>query len=100
MGKISEETIKMWEGKYRKVKKIEINDDGEIFTGWFRRPDMETISIVSKLSKTDEIRAANALFDNCWLGGDELIKEDAMLKLAATAELNKIMEGIKAELKN
>lgn len=99
-GLITEETIQMWRAKYRKISEVIIEDGDDKFVCYFRRPDMDTMSAVTKLSKTDEVKAANILFDNCWLGGDQMIKEDAVLKMSAISQLNKIMTVQTVTLKN
>lgn len=99
-GKASESEIQMWKAKYRKVYEVIIEDDGEKFAGYFKRPDMDVFSSVNKISKTDEVRAAGILFDNCWLGGDNIIRDDSVLRMSATAQLKNIMAVKSAELKN
>lgn len=96
----SEDNIKVWKAKHRKVYEVIIDDDGEKFAAYFKRPDMPTMSAVNKISKNDEVKAAEVLFDNCWLGGDPMVKEDAILRMAATARLKDIMAVKSAELKN
>lgn len=99
-GGITDEQLQLWRGKHRKIYAIEVEEDDEIHTGYFRRPDMETLSAVSKLGKTDEVKAAAVLFENCWLGGSALLREDAVLKMAAIGQLNGLMEVARASLKN
>lgn len=96
----SEDNINMWKAKYRKVYMVTIEDDGEKFAAYFKRPDMEVMSAVNKTSKNDEVKAAVFLFDNCWLGGDPIVKEDSVLRMSATAQLKNIMAVKSAELKN
>ncbi len=61
---------------------------------------METLSVTAKLAKNDEIKAADVLFKNCWLGGSPLLLEDATLKMTAIGQLNQLTGSVKAELKN
>jgi hypothetical protein len=96
----SDDNIKMWKAKYRKVYEVIIEDDDEKFASYFKRPDMNIMSAVNKTSKNDEVKAAEILFDNCWLGGDPIVKEDAILRMSATAQLKNIMAVKSAELKN
>ncbi|MGL5913881.1 MAG: hypothetical protein ACRCZB_06915 [Bacteroidales bacterium] len=99
-GDISPDQIEAWKKKCRKVYEVIVNDEGEQYAGYFCRPDMDTLAAVSKIGKSDEIKAANALFENCWLGGAMAIKEEAMLKLAAIGQLNVLMSVVTASLKN
>lgn len=97
---VTKETIAMWKAKYRKVVSITVDDDGEIFTGFFKRPDMSVMSAVMSTAKSDELKASNVMFDNCWLGGDELMREDFALKVAAMSKMQTLMEVKVQNLKN
>ncbi len=99
-GGVSQEQLQSWKAKYRKVIEVVIEDDGERHAGYFKRPSMETMTVMTKLAKTDEIKAANVLFDGCWLGGSPLIQEEAVLKMAAIGQVNTLMEVTKVEVKN
>ncbi len=100
IGLASDDQIKMWKAKHRVVKAIEIVDEEDTFVGYFARPTMEDMSAVAKVSKTDEIRGAEVLFDSCWLGGAEMIRNDVSLKMAAIAHLNVLISSCSAEVKN
>lgn len=99
-GLVPDEKIQQWKNQYRKVYSITIDDDGETIIGYFKRPDMETLSAVNAVSKKDEVKAANTLFANCWLGGSELVKTDAVVKMAMMGKLNDMMTLAHADLKN
>jgi len=99
-GGITQEQIAMWKNQHRKVSEISVIDEGEKHVGYFHRPSMETMSAVNKIGKTDEVKAANILFDNCWLGGSQTMKEDAVVKMAAIGKLNELMNISTAEIKN
>lgn len=99
-GGVTEEQVKAWKTEHRKVHAIEIEDDGDLFIGYFHRPSMDTLSAVNKLSKTDEIKSSAAMFDNCWLGGDPVIKTDTMLRMAAIKQLGELFNQAIGTLKN
>lgn len=99
-GGVSEEQIKAWKAEHRKVHLIEVEDDGELFIGYFRRPDMETMSAVNKVAKTDEVKSSSVMFDNCWLGGDPVLKTDIVVRMAAIRQLSEIFNRVHGELKN
>ncbi|MDY0392945.1 MAG: hypothetical protein RBR89_06085 [Candidatus Bipolaricaulis sp.] len=98
-GLVSDEKIQQWKNQHRKVYSITI-EDGENIVGYFKRPDMATLSAVNAISKTDEVKAANILFDNCWLGGSELVREDAVVKMGMMSKLNDMMTLSGSALKN
>lgn len=97
---VTQEMIAMWKAKHRKVISITVEDDGEQFTAFFRRPDMNTMSAVMSIAKSDELKASNTMFENCWLGGDEMIKEEFVLKMAVMGKMQSLVEVKSCELKN
>lgn len=99
-GGITEETINKWKAQHRKVTRIDVEDDGELHVGYFKRPSMETMAAVNKLAKSDEMKSATTLFNGCWLGGSEELRHDAVLFVACTAQLNKAFAAVSASLKN
>lgn len=99
-GGVTPEQIQAWKAKYRKVAEISVTDGNTKYVGYFRRPDMDTMAAVNRLAKTDEVKSSVAMFDNCWLGGDVTMKEDAIVKMAAIARLATMFDSCVAELKN
>lgn len=97
---ITEENIAMWKARFRKVSSITVVDGEVSYTGFFRRPDMNVISAVAAVGKDDEMRAAMVMFENCWLGGDEMMREDAVIKMAAVTKLQELMKVSQVTLKN
>jgi hypothetical protein len=61
---------------------------------------MDAMSRVNKLSKTDEVLAAQELLKGCWVSGDTEIQNDAYLMMAAVGQMGKLQEGVTAEIKN
>lgn len=84
------------------IKEVEIivKDGDSEYSCKVKRPDIATLSRVNKLSKTDEVLAAQELLKGCWVSGDAEIQTDAYLMMAAVAELGTLSNGVKAELKN
>lgn len=75
--------------QHRKVYAIEVNDDGEDFSCYLKRPNPEQLAVMNKLAKTDEVRATQTLIDQCWIEGDSVIKADGMLLMAIAGEFLK-----------
>lgn len=99
-GGVSDEQIKSWKSEHRKVHMIEVEDDGDLFVGYFRRPSMETMSAVNSLAKKDEIKSTTILFDNCWLGGEPVMKTDTLVRMGAIRQLGELFNSITSRLKN
>lgn len=83
-------------------KEIEIlvKDGDKEYSCRVRRPDVATLSRVNKLSKTDEVLAAQEMLKSCWVSGDSEILNDAYLMMAAVGQMGELSKGVMAELKN
>lgn len=101
-GGVTPEQIAAWKAQHGRVTEIEVTDPdfGETHVGWFRRPDMKTMQAFSATAKTNEVKAAEIIFDNCWLGGSPMMKTDAVYKLQANGELQNIFGKCMSRLKN
>lgn len=65
---INENQIKLWKQQHGEIFKVEA--DGLV--GYLKKPDRKTLSYVTSVK--DIIKANETLINNCWLGGDELLK--------------------------
>ena len=99
-GNLTEAQIEAFKQKHRKGFAIEIPDRGEVHIGYFKRPTLETLKAVAKVARTDEIEAGKVMFDNCWLGGSEELRTDALLFTAAQKQLAEVLNGFKGLIKN
>ena len=101
-GGVTAEQISAWKARHGRVVEIEVVDPdfNERHVGWFRRPDMKTMQAFSATAKTNEVKAAEIFFDNCWLGGAAMMKTDAVYKLQANGELQAIFGKCVSKLKN
>lgn len=97
----SVENIELWKKLHSSVKCIMVMDDDHVvYEGYFHRPNLDLIRAVTAQSKKSEVDAAQTLFNGCWLGGDEAIKNDSVLFLAAVGELDKLMLVRATNIKN
>lgn len=99
-GGVSEGQVETWKGEHRKVHMIEVEDDGDLLVGYFHRPSMETMSAVNKLTKNDEVKGSTTMFENCWLGGDPVMKTDTLVRMAAIKQLGALFNSVVGSLKN
>lgn len=100
IGEVDQTQINMWKARYRRVFGIIVPDGDEVHIGYFHRPDMEILAATNRLRKDDEIKAVGVLFDNCYLGGSEVMKTDAMVKMGAMAQFNSAISVQQGEIKN
>lgn len=99
-GEVTDGQITAWKQQHKRVVEVSIMEDGIDYVGYFKRPNMETISAVNKVAKSDELKASEVLLKNCWLGGAPEIKEDAIISLAATTQLSSLMNACIGSIKN
>ena len=99
-GGVTAEQTAQWKQKHGKVVRIEINDGDDCHIGYFHRPNLETMSAVAKIAKTDELKSSEVIFDNCWLGGSPAIRHDAVLFIEATKQLGAMLNSCRSTLKN
>ena len=89
-GGISPEQVAQWKQKHGKVLRIDVVDGDE----------MNTSAAVTKVAKTDEIKSAEVMFDNCWLGGSSQLRQDAILFLEVTKKLGDMFSSCLSSIKN
>ena len=99
-GQLTETELSRLKKQYGRVYAITVEDDGEAYVAYFRRPDMSTLSAMTKMAKTDEIQASKVLLENCFVGGAEEVKTDTALFLAVVGQLSKVVGSVRATLKN
>ncbi len=92
MSKIAKEKIEEWKRKYGEVFEVKI----EGLVGYIRKPDRATLSAAAALGQADGVKYSEIMVTNCWLGGDDKMKEDdeCFFALATrVAELFKVKES-------
>lgn len=99
-GGITEAQIEAFKAKHGKVYRVDIVDGEDTHVGYFRRPDFQTVKAITKISKTDEVEAGKVMFDNCWLGGSEELRTDALLFMAVQKQLGIVLNGFQSLIKN
>lgn len=99
-GKLTETELVRLKKQYGRVYEVTVSDEGEEYVAYFRRPDMSTLSAMTKMAKTDEIQASKILLENCFVGGADEIKTDTALFMAAVGQLSKIVGSARATIKN
>ena len=99
-GGVTEANIKEWKAKHRKVFRVDIVDGDETHIIYFKRPDFATVKSTTKIGKTDEIEGGRVMFEHCFLGGSEYVRNDMSLFMAAQVQLNKLLNSCMGSLKN
>lgn len=99
-GGVTEENITRWKNGHGKVMRIDVVDGEDLHVCYFHRPKLSTMSAVTKMAKTDELKSSEVLYDNCWLGGSPHVREDAVLFLEVVKHLGEMMNACRGSLKN
>lgn len=99
-GGLTDAQVEAWKQTHRKSFAIEIVDGDEVHVGYFKRPTLATLKAVTKVVKTDEVEAGKVMFDNCWLGGSEELRTDALLFMAVQKKLGEVLNGFQGVIKN
>lgn len=91
---ITKEKIQEWKKQYGDVYVLNIEDK----KAYLHTPDRQTLSYASTLATKDPLKFNEVVLNNCWLGGDEEIKTDDTLFLAASSKLPDLIQIKEATL--
>ena len=91
---ITKEQIQEWKQQYKDIFVISVEDK----KAYLRTPDRQTLSYASTLATKDPLKFNEVVLNNCWLGGDEEIKTDDALFLAASSKLPALIQIKEATL--
>ncbi len=92
---VTQEMIAAWKQQYGDVYEIEV----EGRKAYLKAPDRKTMGYAATLGAKDPVRFNEVILKNCWLGGDEAIRENDRLFLGAGQVLGKIIEVADAAIK-
>lgn len=91
--KFTKEQIKEWKAKHGELFEITVEDKSCIL----HRPTRKDLSYASAVK--DPIKMSEVMLNALWVVGDEEIKEDDSLFLAAIQKMQEILEVKEAEIK-
>lgn len=91
--KFTKEQIKEWKAKHGELFEITVEDKSCIL----HRPTRKDLSYAS--AAKDPIKMSEVMLNALWIDGDEEIKEDDSLFLAAIQKMQDILEVKEAEIK-
>lgn len=91
--KFTKEQIKEWKAKHGELFEIIVEDKSCIL----HRPTRKDLSYASAVK--DPIKMSEVMLNALWVAGDEEIKEDDSLFLAAIQKMQDILEVKEAEIK-
>ncbi len=94
-GEATQEQIQAWKATHKEVFQIVVGES----VCYLHKPDRNTMKAIASIGSTDPIRANEVLLANCWLGGDESIKEEDEKFFGVSTQLANLVEIKEAELK-
>ena len=86
--------IEGWKKQHGEISAIIV--DGKI--AFLKKPDRKTLGYASTAGQKDPMKFNEIILENCFLGGDEEIKKDDSLFLAASSKIVDLIEVKEAEL--
>lgn len=91
---VNQEQIDAWKLQHGDIFAIKV--DGK--TAYLKKPDRRTLSFASVAGQKDPMKFNEIILENCFIGGDEEIKKDDSLFLAASSKIVELIEVKEAEL--
>lgn len=84
MQKLSEQEIEILKKQHGEIFEVQVGEK----TCYLKKPDRETLRCAMKLGDSDVIEFGEIMLANCWLAGDESIKEsnDDLMSLIPTLQ--------------
>ena len=89
------ENIEKWKKEHGDVFLIEVEDK----KCYLKKPDRKTLSLAMTKAQTNPLAFAEIIMKNCWLAGDECMREDDTYFFAASSKLDALVEVKTAEIK-
>lgn len=96
-GIVPVDQIAAWKRKYDSVHKITIVvSEGDKAVGYLRSPNRDHKAIALSLYQQNKpLETGEFLLQNCWLGGDERLKDDEKIADSAAIQANSIVNFLK-----
>lgn len=94
-GQLSDAEVEALKAKYKDVFELKIENS----YAYLRKPNRKELGAASTMGATDPLAFNESLLADCWLAGDENIKTDDELFLAACQVLPTLLEAKTAALK-
>jgi hypothetical protein len=103
MERATQEQITGWKAQYGEIFEVELEKDAdsEPTYAYFRKPARHTVAnVMRKMAGQDLVDANQVLINDCFVGGDEVVKTDVQLMLGAGSALQVLITPAAASLKN
>ncbi|MBI1228217.1 MAG: hypothetical protein GC192_23490 [Bacteroidetes bacterium] len=100
VGEPTAEQVKAWKKEHGDIVRICVNvKEGEQSVGYLKSPGRDVSArAMSMFTQQKVLETGEFIIQNCWLGGDERIKNDEKISMAAAVEANRLIEFLEATL--
>lgn len=92
---ITSKQIEAWKKQHGDIYEIIVEDK----KCYLKSPDRKTLSYAMTVGQNKPIELAEAILNNCWLGGDEEIKLNDQYFFAAASKIDELIQLKQAEIK-
>lgn len=97
---LAPEEIQNLKEEHGELVLVEVSAEGVTHQVIFKEPTFKHLEAITKISKTDEVKAAQAAYINYVVKADEAIEKRDLLKLKAVEALMVRVQNTKATAKN
>nr|WP_314801601.1 hypothetical protein [uncultured Capnocytophaga sp.] len=97
---LSEAEIQSLKEEHGELVLVEVEADGQTHQVIFKEPTFKHLEAITKISKTDEVKAAQVAYVNYVVKADEAIEKRDLLKLKAVEALMVRVQKTRATAKN
>lgn len=101
IGLASKEQIESWKATYGEIHEITVTDkQGNQRVCYLKEANRDVIAQALSLHSAKKLlECGETILNNCFIGGDELIKTDERLNMAAALQAKETVEFLEATLK-
>ncbi len=92
---ITTEKIEAWKKQHGEIYSVTVDDK----IGFLKKPDRKALGAAAVIGHNNSIKYNEGLLNNCWLGGDEELRENDAYFLGVSNQLAQIIEIKEVELK-
>ncbi|MDR2475944.1 MAG: hypothetical protein LBD45_08820 [Bacteroidales bacterium] len=94
-GEATPEQVETWKKKHGRVFQVKTGES----VGYLKKPGRSELSYAGKVGAQKPLDFSEAIFQSCWLGGDETIKSNDEKFLAVSSQLENVISVAEAEIK-
>ena len=94
--------IAEWKKKFGGVFAVEVVDDrndNKKLRCYLKKPDRKILHAAAAFGRQNPMKFNETIFTNCWLAGDEEIKNDDYLRMSAEAQVGDMVQIADATIK-